>query len=117
MALARDQLQAQTTQRPERPYRGLFGGGAAAGSGHSLSLNASIGGGYDDNIRLITAGRRGGGNALTRPVAGTLATASASLGYSANLGRFSLGASAGSYTSYYPRQEQTSDRPWRGTRS
>jgi hypothetical protein len=99
--LASASVEAQTTARAERPYRGLFGGGAPAGAGHTLAVNASIGGGYDDNIQatLPNFGAR-----IRRPVAGTLGTASASLNYSANLDRFSLGANAGTNASYYPQQ-------------
>jgi hypothetical protein len=95
-------LQAQMGFRPERPYRGLFGGDAPAGAGHSLSVNASIGGGYDDNIQATLPNI---GANIRRPVAGTVGTASASLGYSANFPRFSLGANAGSNAGYYPRQD------------
>ena len=102
--LATAPLAAQT-QRPERPYRGLFGGGAAAGAGHSISVNGSIGGGYDDNILLDQQGPGSSGN-VARPVAGTLGSASASLSYAANLGRFSFGANAGSSTRYYPSQDR-----------
>ena len=84
---------AQTNFRPERPYRGLFGGGAPAGAGQSLVFNGAVGAGWDDNVLAGQLG--GGGSNPTRAASGKLGTMSASLGYQANLGRFHLGASVG----------------------
>ncbi len=42
------------TPRPERPYRGLFGGGVD-GSNQLLTANTSLGGGYDDNVLATRA--------------------------------------------------------------
>ncbi len=37
--------------RPERPYRGLFGGGGGSGEyEQSLTASLSLGGGYDGNV-------------------------------------------------------------------
>jgi opacity protein-like surface antigen len=95
---------AQLTQRPERPYRGLFGGGAAPGGGQSVNVRGSIGGGYDDNLLLDQPGRGRSSSAITRPVAGRLGTASGSIAYAANVGQFSFGANVGSFLRYYPGQ-------------
>ena len=40
---------AAQAPRPERPYRGLFGGGVGDVE-QSLIWNGSTGGGYDDNV-------------------------------------------------------------------
>jgi hypothetical protein len=103
MVVAASHAQAQTNFRPERPYRGLFGGGAPAGAGQSLVFNGAVGVGFDDNVLAGAGGLgAGGGSNPTRAVSGKLGTLSASLSYSANLGRFALGASVGSSSRYYP---------------
>ncbi len=53
--------QSGQTYRPERPYRGLFGGNAAdPNSRQNLDLTVSFYGAYDDNV---LAGRGQGGAA------------------------------------------------------
>jgi hypothetical protein len=43
--------------RPERPYRGLFGGGVGS-VGQLLTFGADLGGGYDDNVLSSTNTKR-----------------------------------------------------------
>jgi hypothetical protein len=104
IVVAASQAHAQTNFRPERPYRGLFGGGAPAGAGQSLTFNGAVGVGFDDNVRAGAGGLGGGSSDPTRAVSGKLGTLSASLAYQANLGRFGLGASVGTGSRYYPDQ-------------
>ena len=40
---------AQQQGRPERPYRGIFGGGVGDAE-QLLTVNFGVSGGYDDNI-------------------------------------------------------------------
>ena len=90
------------TARPERPYRGLFGSGQAEVR-QSLVVNASIGGGYDDNILLD---QPGGGSVDPRIAkSGGLGLFNSSLAYVNNQDRSSFGAMAGASTRYYPSQE------------
>lgn len=91
--------EAQMVFRPERPYRGLFGSGAGAG----LSLNASAGIGYDNNLIADATGRQ-----ITKvpgdrqPPGGALALGSVSLDYSMQDGPVVIGTSAVTITRYYP---------------
>jgi hypothetical protein len=89
--------------RPERPYRGLFGGGTGNWD-QSLVATASAGAGWDDN--LIADARGGTGRArqsdLDRSFRGSVAQASAGLQYSLSRNRLSLGATAGTTGRYYP---------------
>jgi hypothetical protein len=93
---------ASAQLRPDRPYRGLFGGAAApTGVGHSLAVSASVGAGFDDNAlgaRGIDAFRPSDFN---RTVRGTTGYASGSLQYGLGLGRVSLYASATTIGRYY----------------
>ena len=87
--------------RTERPYRGLFGGGVGE-TEQSLTVNASLGGGYDDNIFMDT--NAGVGGTPTDPRAaksGSYALASGTLSYSLNKSRWDLGASAGISSRHY----------------
>lgn len=59
--------QAQRQQVPTRPYRGLFGGGPPADPNRTrteLSLNASLSGGYDQDV-LTTSTQPGDGSVAT----------------------------------------------------
>jgi hypothetical protein len=94
---------AQTLQpnRPERPYRGIFASGMND-STHSLTGNATLSGGFDDDILADAVGRN-------RPVSsrkGTLAQLSGGLNYATNLSRASVGAGVGSSVRYYPSLEK-----------
>ncbi len=86
--------------RPERPYRGLFGGGVGD-TEQSLTLNVQLAGGYDDNI-FADQGAGGGGvppssTPPTNVVAqgGSYGQLSSGLTYSLARTRVSVGASAG----------------------
>ena len=90
--------------RPERPYRGLFGSGASAGDfEQQVSVNASVGTGYDDNLLADALD-------VTTPTfsdldtthGGTVSTGSASLGYLMNRGRVMADANGGTSLRYYP---------------
>jgi hypothetical protein len=85
--------------RPERPYRGLFGGGVD-GVNQLLTANLSLGGGYDDNV-LPDVSAGGSGNPLEQK-AGALGHFSAGLNYSLSRNRVNAGASAGTSVRYYP---------------
>lgn len=83
--------------RPERPYRGIFGSGVD-NSTHSLTGNATLSGGYDDDILADATGQN-------RPVSGqqgVLAQLSGGLNYTLSLPRASLNAGVGSSVRYYP---------------
>jgi len=87
------------TPRAERPYRGLFGGGVGEAE-QLLTFNASLGGGYDDNIYMDS----NVGGTPTDPRAaqsGSYALASGTLSYSFNKSRWDLSASAGASTRHY----------------
>jgi hypothetical protein len=68
--------------RPERPYRGLFGGGTGNWE-QSLVANASLGGGWDDNLVADARGGTGRPRAsdLDRSFKGSVAQATTSLQY------------------------------------
>jgi hypothetical protein len=88
--------------RPERPYRGLFGGGIGDTS-QKVTANASAAAGYDDNLQAAsrgstTTGREDG-------ISGTLTHMSGSIAYTANQATWSMGASLGLSGRYYPRTE------------
>lgn len=93
--------------RPERPYRGLFGGGVGDAE-QLLTLNASVGGGYDDNVLAgssgSSAGGLGGGVGSVDPRqsrSGNFAQFGGSLEYSLNRTRIGFGASLASSSRYY----------------
>ncbi|HEX6315783.1 MAG TPA: hypothetical protein VFZ73_13025, partial [Gemmatimonadaceae bacterium] len=88
--------------RPERPYRGLFGGGDAE-SQQGLTVSGSIGGGYDTNLaedardatQLSVPGTE-----LRR--SGTLGQFSGSVSYALARETAAFSASAGTTGRYYP---------------
>ena len=90
------------TPRPQRPYRGLFGGGLS-GASQALTLNASFGAGY--NQRLLTIGEPTGvpPSALRST---TFGQASAGLAYSLTRSIVGLSASFGTAASYYPVRQR-----------
>jgi hypothetical protein len=99
-ALAPDVAAAQQW-RPERPYRGLFGGGVAD-TQQLLTVSASAGAGWDKNIVAGLNGRNlllGDGHGDFQ---GGATFASTALSYSWNGVRAALGASAGTTARYYP---------------
>jgi len=91
--------------RPNRPYRGLFGGGVAE-TEQSLTVSGALGGGYDDNI-LAEGSGIGGGTSVDPRVArkGRLLLANGSIDYSLNRDRFGMSASVGTSSRYYPTVE------------
>jgi hypothetical protein len=103
---------AQTQlQRPERPYRGLFGSGLVADSGQSLVASASVGGGYDSNVLadLVGGGSSLGiGNVADPRLArsGAVGSVSGALEYSVRNDRVSFGAGIGEASRYYPQNSQ-----------
>ena len=88
---------AAAQYRPERPYRGIFASGIDA-VGQSLVTQASLSGGYDDDVR---AGFNQS-NALRSRYGGRLAQLTGSVNYLVSLPRVSLTAGAGSTFRYYP---------------
>jgi hypothetical protein len=103
VALCASTAYAQGGGRPERPYRGLFGGGVGIVE-QSLIFNGAVGGGYDDNILLDQPG----GTSVDPRAAqsGGLGMLNGSLNYSVEKDRVSGGVSLGSSSRYYPGQEQ-----------
>ncbi|HKW01036.1 MAG TPA: hypothetical protein VJN96_14515 [Vicinamibacterales bacterium] len=97
---------AQTaTQGPrsERPYRGLFAGDTGNAK-QLLTLSASFGGGYDDDIFAS-----GGGVGSNTPLTGgstSYISGSFNLGYSMSTQKLSFSARFGSGTGYYPGLSQ-----------
>jgi hypothetical protein len=95
---------AQTQQpptRPERPYRGIFASGVD-NSGQALTAQATLSGGYDDNILAQASNsaspRRQGGE-------GAFGQLSGGLNYTLNASRAAFNAAAGTSQRYYPSLE------------
>ena len=93
--------QQQPPTRPERPYRGLFGGGVGNAE-QLLTVNLSLGGGYDDNVLADPAVSGGGGGDPRRSRGGSIGTAGAQLTYSLSRTRAGVNASIGTSSRYYP---------------
>lgn len=88
--------------RPERPYRGLFGGGTGNWE-QSLVANGSLGWGWTDNVVAEALGRRTGRPGdLDRNHRGGSGQASGALAYSLSRNRVAISASASTTASYYP---------------
>ena len=83
--------------RPERPYRGLFGGGVGDAQ-QLLTFNLSAGGGYDDNVLADT----GVGGDPTQAKGGNFGSISTGLNYSFSGTDWSFGASGSANTRYSP---------------
>jgi hypothetical protein len=97
--------------RPERPYRGIFGGavGSSSGAEESLSLNGSLGGGYDSNV-LANATDAGIGTGTGRPTdsrGGGYGLMAGGINYSRSKPSFSFGASANANARYYTTVEDS----------
>jgi hypothetical protein len=99
-ALIAAPAQAQTPKpRPERPYRGLFGGGVGNAE-QILKLNVSFSSGYDDDV---TAGEQGGpGNPRSDSPASVFSRGAAALSYSLIRTKISFQATGTAATSYVP---------------
>lgn len=86
--------------RPDRPYRGLFGGnGADPSSNQQFDLNGSLSGAYDDNV-LADRGQGAVNPQYQR--SGAFANGSLSLDYTRRVGGSSIDVSGGSSYRYYP---------------
>lgn len=95
--------EAQSSGRPGRPYRGLFGSGMDNAE-QSLVATASLGGGYDTNVLAAALGRQ----RVFRPGgSGGVTQGSAGLNYALSLDRVQMGASAGTSAQYYPAFSET----------
>ena len=92
---------ASAQPRAERPYRGLFGGGFSETT-QSLTANASLGAGWDQNVLLGSGLRRSDTLNPRNARSGEYGIGSAGLNYALQRGVFNLGASAVSTTRYYP---------------
>src|SRR5258705_7880196 len=98
---------AQQAGRPDRPYRGLFGGGGAAEWNQSLTANASVGVGADNNL-LAASGVASDAQELLAQTANGRSRIqdygylSGGLSYSLSKSRISVGASAGTVGQYVP---------------
>jgi hypothetical protein len=104
-------------QQPDRPYRGLFGGGVGDAS-QVLSLSLSFGGGYTTQALLgstadagSTSPAPGSGSGTGAPVTlqntnSTFETGSATLSYSYARPRVGFSASAASSGVYFPGLHQ-----------
>ena len=86
------------TPRSERPYRGLFAGDTGNAE-QLLTLSASFGGGYDDDISANANAAPVGPNA---PRSSTYLNGSAQLGYSLAKSTKSFSASFGAGGGHYP---------------
>jgi hypothetical protein len=86
---------AAQSYRPERPYRGLFGG-AGENSRQMLSLNGAFGIGFDDNVLADAIGRDTAVTDDLRALRGGVGTFSGGLTYSFTTPGFSLGVTGGS---------------------
>jgi hypothetical protein len=94
-------------ERPERPYRGLFGGGVG-NTEQLLTFTINFGAGYDSDILV---GQGGGAVSVLpvdprRAVKSTFEQASTGLAYSLSHSRVGFSASAGNSASYYPALAQ-----------
>jgi hypothetical protein len=87
---------ASAQARPDRPYRGLFGGGAGS-SDENLTLSGSAGIGYDSNV--ISGIGESRGDEVRH---GTVNGGSVGLAYQLQHSKLSFGASGSTSGSYYP---------------
>ncbi len=93
--------------RPERPYRGVYASGTEE-SAQVLTVNGSAGPGYDTSPARAAAESNLPGIAVPYSTQGSLYNQfSGGLSYSAQLDRFSLGASLSSTARLYPQLDST----------
>jgi hypothetical protein len=87
--------------RPERPYRGIFGGGYG-NTEQLLTLDASLDGGYDTDV--LAGGNASSGTVSTNgnQEAGAFGQFGASLEYTLNRNRVGFGATASTTQRTYP---------------
>jgi hypothetical protein len=88
--------------RPERPYRGLFGSTGTVDAEQTLTLNASVGAGYDDNLVAEARGGTARPSDLNTSLRGGVGQAYTALSYGLNRQGASIGASIGTSGRYYP---------------
>ncbi len=89
-------------QRPGRPYRGLFGVGAADGGDHMMTATFDVGGGYDDSV-FSDIGSPTTSDAATWE-GGSFGYFGAGLAYEFDRPRVNFAASLSSTTRYYQDQ-------------
>src|SRR5262245_5222634 len=94
---------ASAQDRPSRPFRGIFAGGAGE-TEQLLTADASIGAGYDDNLRAAARGS-GLGSPQRVTQGGVLGSLWTSLNYALNRDTVSLYAGGGLSGRYYPDVE------------
>jgi hypothetical protein len=86
--------------RPDRPYRGLFGGdGADPNSDQALDMSASLSAAYDDNV---LGNETLGGVDPRFQESGAYAAGSLSVDYTRHAGRADVDLTGGSTYRYYP---------------
>jgi hypothetical protein len=95
---------AAQSSRPGRPYRGLFGSGAAD-AGQRLAVSASVATGYDDNLRADAIGQNSGLFTGQSTRHGTLAHLAGTLTYAYEMKRVSIRTSAATAGRYYPSSD------------
>jgi hypothetical protein len=95
--------------RPERPYRGLFGGGGSGDSEQSLTATASVGGGYDTSVLqdASDAGFGSGGGSAINSREGGFLMFTEGLTYALNKRVVSFSANGSASTRYYPTLENS----------
>lgn len=106
--LATDVARAQ--ERPERPYRGLFGGGGGSSDmEQSLAATASVGGGFDTSVLADAqdAGIVGGAGNPAQSREGGYLLFSEGLSYSLNKRVVSFSANGSASARYYPTLENS----------
>ena len=96
--------------RPDRPYRGLFGGnGGDPNSTQQLDLNLSLFGAYDQNI-LADTGQIGIDPRFQR--SGNVDNGTLSLDYTRRAGRATVDFTGGTSYRYYPSSGEMSGSSW-----
>lgn len=92
--------QSAHPERPERPYRGLFGSGVG-NTEQLLTLSASAGGGYDDNVLANAGGGTSGSIDPRQSRSGSFGQMVGALSYSLRREKFQMGSSLSSSYRYY----------------
>jgi hypothetical protein len=108
IVLAGDAAFAQ--ERPERPYRGLFGGGGGSSDmEQSLTATASVGGGYDTSV-LADANDAGFGRGTSSAInsrEGGFLLFNEGLTYTLNKSVIGFSANGSASARYYPTLENS----------
>jgi hypothetical protein len=91
--------------RPERPYRGLFGGnGANPNSSQQLDVSISLLGAYDDNV--VASANQGYTGDPRFQASGSFGSGILSLDYTKNAGRLTFDFTGGTNYRYYQEYEE-----------